>query len=328
MILMARCFKCQDAAVVHVAYTKQDVCRSCFCSQFESRVRKANYDFSLLLRSDVIAVGISGGKDSACLLYNLHLLSKEIGFQLTPILIDEGIAGYRNKAAAKAEELCEQLSLPLHTFSYKDSFGLSMDELMLKRNEKRKEDASFGRPSCGYCGVFRKNSLNKAARELGCSKLAIGHNADDVAQTFLMNLLRGEKSGNERFGVAVDAGIAGFVPRIKPLIYNLELECAQYALLKELPFHLGECPYSNEAYRGVVKDFLNDAEEKYPGTKFNLLSSFLSLHKKLSGKAVEEEKAHVATVACPTCGESYSGSNATCKACSFVKEFSQSAARN
>lgn len=326
---MANCFKCGGEAVVHIAYTKQDVCKNCFCLQFESRVRKANYDFSLLRRSDVVGVGVSGGKDSACLIYNLSILSKEISFEIIPILIDEGIAGYRNKAAQKARELCKQLGLSLNSFSYKENFGLSMDELMAKRGEKRKEDASFGRPSCGYCGVFRKNSLNKAARELGCSKLAIGHNADDVAQTFLMNLLRGEKSGNERFGVAVDAGIAGFVPRIKPLVYNLELECAMYALLKELPFHLGECPYSNEAYRGLVKDFLNDAEEKYPGTKFNLLSSFLSLQKKLSTqKIVEESEKRVETIACPSCNEQFSGGEEICKACSFVNEFSTSAARS
>ena len=301
-------------------YAQVDLCGSCFSRLFERRVWKANREFKLFKRGDRIAVGVSGGKDSSAMLFVLSKMAEQIGFEVLPVLVDEGIVGYRNKAMPLAEQLCEKLGLKLNVVSYKESFGKSMDEIMQLRNAGK-----IHGKSCSFCGVLRRRSLDNAAKELGANKIAVGHNADDVAQTFLMNLLRGEPQRNDRFGVTSmhdqAADFEGVVPRIRPLVFNTEKEAAEYCLVNDLPFFLGECPYAVEAFRGEVKDFLNNVEEKYPGTKFNLLHSFLD------GKGVKEKAvsakgkagpvaAEASTVKCEKCG--FPSASGLCKACEIT----------
>ena len=103
---------CGKTAQVRLDYNATGLCAECFCKLFEDRVRKANKDFKLLRRGDVIAVGVSGGKDSAAMLCVLDKLAREIGgITLKPILIDEGIEGYRDESEKKARQLCETLGL-------------------------------------------------------------------------------------------------------------------------------------------------------------------------------------------------------------------------
>ena len=108
------------------------------------------------------------------------------------------------------------------------------------------------------------------------------------------------------------------VPRIKPLIYIPERECAYYCELKGLPYHLGSCPYSVEDFRGLVKDFLNDSEEKYPGIKFNVLKSYLSLRKQLeaTGSKPASKAALIPSNKCEKCGGKCS--KKICRACQVL----------
>lgn len=329
---MAECAKCGGGAVVRVEYAHSDYCGECFTQNFEEKVGKANRDFRLLRRGDVVAVGVSGGKDSAALLFTLKKLAERIGeITLKPVLVDEGIAGYRDRAAKCAEQLCDRLQLPLQKISYANALGVSMDEAMQKR-----EAASKTHRSCSYCGVFRKHCLNKAAREAGANKLAIGHNSDDVTQTFLMNLLRGEPDRNEEFGAFTgNAERALFVPRVRPLVYATELECAYYCVLNAIPFYRGGCPYAEESFRGEVKDFLNSVEEKHPGAKRSLLNSFLALKKNSfeekegSGekqKIVVEVKDNFSEKSvCAKCGEyrSEASEGKLCRACELAEQLKE-----
>lgn len=307
---MVKCSKCKKReAVVVTSFDKRDLCSPCFCDEFEHRIYKANREFKLVQHGDRIAVGISGGKDSAAMLYVLTKVAKHVGgATLIPILIDEGIKGYRNKSVKKAQALCKQLKLKLHVVKFSTCFGTTMDAICKKKKQKR------SRGACSYCGVFRKTALNTTARKLKCNKLAIGHNADDTAQTVLMNFLKSEPARFMRFGS--HSGIVErdkFIMRIKPLIYVTERECALYCTLRELPFHLQECPYSSDSLRGELKDFLNDFEQKHPGTKFNVVKSFLALKKLMVGK-VKEKDLHK----CVGCGDPCSGEK--CKACALVEE--------
>ncbi len=306
---MIQCTKCNKRnAIVNLEYSKSDLCSPCFTDQFENRVYKANKDFSLIKHGDKVAVGISGGKDSAALLFVLSKVAKHVGAELVPISIDEGIKGYRDKALEKAKELCEMLGLELNVRSYAEVFGITMDQA-------NKNKGKNWRGSCTYCGVFRKHALNTAAFQLKCTKVAVGHNADDISQTVLMNFMRNEPARFMRFGAT--GGIIErekFVMRIKPLIYNTEKECAVYCTLRNLPFHLQECPYSSDSFRGVVKDFLNNVEARHPGTKFNIVKSFLSLKELVQKSEVKEKDLnHCSKCSAPCGGE-------TCKACQFTDE--------
>lgn len=317
----AKCSKCGKTAAADIAYAGTHLCAKHFNEFFEGKVRKANREFEVLRRGDRVVVAISGGKDSAAMLYALHSLAQKIGaIQLFPVLIDEGIAGYRGKAAEKARKLCKKLGLKLIIISFKKEYCLSLDQIIAKRNRKWSEEGKRTK-ACSYCGVLRKHALNKAAQKLNANKLAIGHNADDTAQTFLMNLLRNEPQRIARFGLAEgesesqdENDQAAPVPRVRPLIYCTERECALYCMLNKLPFHLGGCPYAGEAFRGIVKDFLNDAEAKYPGVKLNCLRSFLTLRARLASKSEAKKRT---LKKCVECGQPSSG-NSLCKACELL----------
>ncbi len=329
---MPVCSKCGQSAIVRLSYNATDYCEGCFCELFESRVRQANKDFGMFRLNQRTAVGVSGGKDSAAMLY---VLSKKIvpgvhGAVLLPLLIDEGIQGYRNLAAEKAQQLCGELGLELTIRRYSEKF-LLMDDVMKRRDAKQAEDAQFkGKRSCSYCGVFRKSMLNQAALDLQADALAIGHNADDVAQTFLMNFMHHDASAGARLApsqqTALDAPTprkAGFVPRIKPLLYNLEKECALYCEIKGLPYYRGNCPYADESFRGDVKNSLNELEAKQPGVKFNLVRSYLDLHaqlERLPSSSKTEERVLGKLRTCSRCGQN--SSQALCQACQLVAELS------
>jgi uncharacterized protein (TIGR00269 family) len=305
---MPTCSRCKRPAVLRLDYAHLDYCGRCFSNLFEKRVAKANREFNLFKKGDVVAVGVSGGKDSAAVLYSLFKLSKKIGFTLKPIVADEGIAGYRDAAMNEARALCHRLGLGLTVVSYQELTGHTMDVIMKIRDEK-----NLPFRSCGVCGVLRKDALNQSARNAGANKLAIGHNADDIAQTVLMNFLRGDADGFERFGVV--SGISSqekFVQRVKPLVYNTEKECALYCVVNDLPFHLAECPYSTEAFRGPVKDFLNIMEQQHPGTKFKVVNAFLKIKQKIPKKKSDETKAGT----CRICKEHSSA--AICRRCILV----------
>ncbi len=306
-----KCTKCKKRdAVVDLGYVKSDLCSPCFIDYFENRIYRANREFGMLQHGEKIGVGVSGGKDSAALLYVLTKVAKHVGAELVPILIDEGIKGYRDKAAEKAEALCKQLGLKLNRVSYQEVFGITMDKAV------KKKDKVKWRGACSYCGVFRKTALNKAAYDFGCKKLAIGHNADDMAQTILMNFMKSEPARFMRFGAL--SGIVErdkFVMRVKPLIYVTEHECAVYCTLRNLPFHLQECPYSSDSFRGELKDFLNKVESKHPGTKFNILKSFMALKELMVASPVKEKDLKH----CTKCGAPCSSGD-NCKACALADE--------
>jgi len=71
-------------------------------------------------------------------------------------------------------------NLPLTIIPYKQLYGWTMDEVVAQIGLKN---------NCTYCGVFRRQALERGAKLLGCSKIVTGHNADDIAETVLMNLL-------------------------------------------------------------------------------------------------------------------------------------------
>ncbi|MFH1106655.1 MAG: TIGR00269 family protein [Candidatus Micrarchaeota archaeon] len=313
---MATCDNCGKRATVRLHYNGTGLCAECFCAQFEKRVWKANKDFGMLKLGDRVAVAVSGGKDSGAMLYVLEKMRPKIrGLELFPVIVDEGIPGYRGSGIRKAEELCRMLCLPLAVYRFSDHFK-AISEITGRRDRlvKRKKAGFKRRRACTYCGVFRRSMLDTAAKELGADKLAVGHNADDLAQTFLMNLLHRDEGRLRTFAPASD-GFGGFVPRIRPLAYNPEEESRIYCRLRGIPFYDCRCPNSSESFRGEVKRFLNGVEEKFPGAKFNVLRAYLDLQGKFDG---HEKPAKSKAAACNSCGTPSSGSE--CMACRLMEE--------
>jgi uncharacterized protein (TIGR00269 family) len=287
-----KCMKCNHEAIVFQKYSGMHLCKKHFVEDVERKIKLTiRKDYSIQ-KNDVIAVALSGGKDSAVTLYIMHkILGKRPDIEIVAISVDEGIEGYRQHSLKAAKNLTELLGIRHVIKSFKDVHGVTMDELAAKDREKG---------TCSYCGVLRKSILNKAALEIGATKLVTGHNLDDEAQTILLNHLRGDVERMVR--LAPTAAVEGLVLRAKPLRNIPEKEVALYALVNSLPVDFNECPYAGEALRGEVREMLNNFEAKHPGTKYSLLRGFDKLVRVLA-KELPPAKIEKCRICGDTCTE-------------------------
>lgn len=302
-----KCSKCGEPAVYLRRYTNERLCVSCLVKTTQDRVRKTINRYALLKEDDRIVVAISGGKDSAVLLDVLTRI--ESGFsrsEIIPLLIDEGIEGYRDRAREAAKKLADSLGHDLIVRTFSQYFGMSLDEMMTKR-------APESPGACSYCGVFRRRALNEAARELKGDVLATGHILDDEAQTIVMNILRGDTRRMGRTNTPREETVEGFVPRIKPLIQLSERDIVAYTHFLKLPYHDVPCPYASEAYRNDIREFLNEMEYKRPGTLLAILHSGEAISDAFRGEASDDTAG-----TCLRCGELTTGK--LCKVCSMLQD--------
>ena len=123
--------------------------------------------------------------DSTVLAYVLKLLNERhnYGIELFLLSIDEGITGYRDDSLETVKRNQISYNLPLKVVTYEELYGWSMDEIVKKVGRKN---------NCTFCGVFRRQALDRGALLLEVNKIVTGHNADDIAETVLMNILRYE----------------------------------------------------------------------------------------------------------------------------------------
>ncbi len=186
-----------------------------------------------------VAVGLSGGKDSSTTAVLLHeILAPRGDVEVLAITVDEGIASYRPEGIRFAKALCRGLGIEHRVVPFEETVGWTMDEVVA---------AEPGAIPCSYCGVFRRNALNRAAREAGADYVATGLNLDDTAQSILMNVARGDVDKLARLGPH-ERPQPGLVPRLQPLRMVPEKEVySGYDRLRPLfathfpPPELSEC---------------------------------------------------------------------------------------
>jgi uncharacterized protein (TIGR00269 family) len=300
---MVLCGKCGRNAVTFIRYNGSHLCAEHFTEFVERRVKKELRDQVDLGRTKDIAVAISGGKDSSAVLLLLHdIIGPRRDVALSAITVDEGIAGYRPEALEKVRSLCSSLEVPHHTISFRDELGVTMDEAASMLGK---------RTPCAYCGVFRRQLMNRKAREIGAQVLATGHNLDDQAQAVLMNFTRGDVERLARMGPHIKVQ-PGLVPRIIPLRQIPEKEVYLYALVKGLDFADSTCPYWEAALRNEYRDIIDGLESRSPGTKHSLLSSYDAIRPLLQQKYPQTDlkRCH--------CGEP--SPQGKCMACTMLEE--------
>lgn len=247
--------------------TREPVCKPCFISAFEEEVLSTTQRCEFL-EGETVAIGASGGKDSTVLAHVLNELNEKhkLKLKLVLVAIDEGIGGYRDLSLERVKETASTLSLPLLISSYEELFsGWSMDKVV--------EAAGGPRNACSFCGIFRRQALDRAAAQVGARSLAVGHNADDVAETILMNLLRGDIARLGRCASIITGSGAGGVRRVRPLIFTYEKEIVSYAHHCKLAYHATDCTYSPAAYRGFLRELLKDVELVRPLALLDLIRS-------------------------------------------------------
>jgi len=160
----------------------QKICKACFIDVFEREVHNTITSHALFTRGESVAIGASGGKDSTVLASVLKTLNErhDYGLKLVLLSIDEGITGYRDDSLETVKRNAAQYALPLTILGYKELYGWTMDEVVAQVGKKG---------NCTYCGVFRRQALDRGAERLGVNHVVTGHNADDIAETVLMNCM-------------------------------------------------------------------------------------------------------------------------------------------
>ena len=165
--------------------------------------------------------------------------------------------------------------------------------------------------SCTYCGVFRRQALDKGAEMVKATKLITGHNADDIAETVLMNFLRGDFN---RLPISVEPIGGGDIPRVKPFKYTYEKEIVMYARFCKLEYFCAECTYAVGAYRGNVRSLIKDLELDRTQSLIDIIHSGEFFK-------IEENVKQRDCLKCENCG--HVCSNKKCKACLLLEKLNK-----
>jgi cytoplasmic tRNA 2-thiolation protein 1 len=303
---MESCSKCNRNSPVYLReYSGEKLCRKCFLHSIERKVQRTISKFSMVKFGDHVAVATSGGKDSLVLLSILKsILNNARGITISAITIDEGINGYRDESLKIVSEFCSKLDVPSTILSYKELFGIQMDEAMQLR-------PSTKLTSCSICGTFRRRAIDLAAEHVGANVVATAHNLDDELQTFLINLFAGDV---DRMGwnQASSSYRTGYMKKIKPLTETYEREIVFYALQKGIPFQSEQCPYMNESIREEIRQFINTIEKAHPGIKYNAYKSLVAI-----STYVRDETGYTQRGNCEKCGRDCAGQ--LCSVCKTLK---------
>ena len=219
-------------------------------------MNKAIRDYGMIAEGDRVAVAVSGGKDSLALLHLLRLRqhSAPQKYELVVIHVLMGQGG----GAPCAEDAGRDALA-----SYLQATGQAY---AVERVEVAEQ------PDCFRCSHLRRQALFQAARRLGCNKLALGHHADDAAETTLLNLLF---HGRVETLWPVRHFFDGQFTLIRPLIYVPEKRLARLAQVCAFPVVASSCPHRITSRRQWVKDLLRTLERQYPRVKINLFRAGL-----------------------------------------------------
>lgn len=293
---------CGKDAILKRPKTGHTLCKDCFFSAFETEIHNTIVTGKLFKPGDKVAIGASGGKDSTVLAYVLKTLNEryQYGIKLFLLSIDEGITGYRDDSLKTVQQNKDDYGLPLKILSYKELYGWTMDEIVAEIGKKN---------NCTFCGVFRRQALDRGAALLAVDCIATGHNADDIAETILMNILRGDIARLQRCTSVITAG-ADCIKRCKPLKYAYEKEIVMYAYFKRLVYFSTECVFAPNAYRGYARTFLKDLEKTRPSSILDIIYSGETLQVKDNIKMPERRN-------CSRCG--FVSSQEICKACIMLE---------
>jgi uncharacterized protein (TIGR00269 family) len=269
----------------------------------EERVRQEFHRQLPHFAGGTVAVALSGGKDSAAALALSHeYFERRPTVRVVALSVDEGVAGYRSATLRAAKTLTARLGVEHCVVRAEDELGTTTDRAAAQLPETI---------PCSFCGVWRRQLLNRAARDAGADVLVLGFNLDDLAQTVLMNLVRGDLDRLVRMAPH-RVPQRGLVPRIAPLALVPEREVYLYARLRGLPFDHGECPHAGRASRNLFREIVWELEEALPGTRQSLLRT----HERLVENWLRNDGTGTPAL-CRSCGEPCAGE--LCRACEYLQ---------
>ncbi len=220
-----------------------------------SYVRRGIDDYEMIEEGDRIAVGVSAGKDSLTLLCAMAELRRFYPkkFELVAITVDMGFEGTDFSPIA---ELCRELDVEYH---------ITPTQISKIIFDVRKEKSP-----CSLCAKMRRGALHTAAKELGCTSVALGHHFDDAVETFMLNLFFEGRLGCfspvsylSRIGLKL----------IRPMVYMPEKDVRYFASKNELPIVKSSCPADGNTEREEMKKLLADLDRQHKGLRYRIFGA-------------------------------------------------------
>jgi tRNA 2-thiocytidine biosynthesis protein TtcA len=232
-------------------------------SRIAKKVARASIEHQLIEPNDRVMVGLSGGKDSWALLQILDVIRARapFPFSIVAVNVDSGYKDFKHDVITRT---CQERGWEVrieHT-----EIGEVMDDLL-----------EANATPCSLCARLRRGVLYRIADEIGATKIALGHHADDFIETLLLNLF---------FGGSLKAMPARLVSDndrhivVRPLVYVSEQEALDYTLACELPIIGCCCPACGDLslQRQRLKRLIGELEREHPGVKSSMLKAIENVH--------------------------------------------------
>jgi len=214
-------------------------------------------DYGMIEEGDKVMVAMSGGKDSYVLLEALQKLQGRapIHFDIVAVHINQHIPGAPEHIL---REYLEHCGSPWHI---EDQDTNSIVRRLIPD----------GKNICSLCARLRRGIIYRVSRELGCTKIALGHQMDDVVSTLLLNMFYG---GRIKAMPPVLRNDAKTAIVIRPLIYVREYETAKWAKIRNYPLMPKNlCGVSENKKRREIKEIIAEWDKKYDSRIYNLFMS-------------------------------------------------------
>lgn len=232
-------------------------------SSLKKSIRRANAAFGLIEDGDKILVGLSGGKDSLCLLEMLAKMSRIAVPRFTVEAIHVRMANVQYETDTEyIETFARDLGVRLHIVT------TSFDETTAGK-----------KPMCFLCSWYRRKEMFNLAQAEGCNKIALGHHQDDIIHTAMLNLFN---QGHFSTMPAKMKMRKMPITIIRPLCMVKERDIAEYAALQGYKKQVKLCKYEHASQRTDMRELFEAMEQKTPEVRYSVWHALES-----EGKLVE-----------------------------------------
>lgn len=218
------------------------------------KIALADKDYNMINDNDIIAIGLSGGKDSTLLLFALehYRIKSRKNFKLIGIHLD---LGFKGEDYTPVKVFFDELNIENHIFKTQVAEILELN----KKDDKIQ---------CSLCSKFKKGIVIQKAVELGCNKVAFAHHADDAIETLLLNAIYGGKLATFDPEMYMSESKINF---IRPFVYVKESEIIANAEINHLPIKKSGCPNDGNTRRQDMKELLNQLYINFPTAHDNFI---------------------------------------------------------